>query len=332
VLRFVIRRLLIAIPIVIAASFVVFLLVINAGTPAPVEQLQSRPGHSEAALNALKDDLGLNDAWYVRYGDWASGVIHGDFGKDNNGRDVGPNVYRALKVTLRLVIVAELLAIALGVTVGVVSAVRQYSWFDYTATGFAFLFYAMPVFWFAILLKEFGAIKLNGFLDDTFGITQFMKTIGFETTNFDGNVFQRAGDAVGFTVLPVVTLTVISFAAYSRFQRASMLDTLNADYVRTARAKGIPNRRVVFRHAFRNALIPVTTVVAIDFGALFGGTIITENVFSWPGMGSLFRESVQHVDPNVLLCWLLVTAATVVIFNIIADVLYAFLDPRIRIG
>jgi len=150
VLRFVIRRLLIAIPIVIAASFVVFLLVINAGTPAPVETLQSRPGHSEAALKSLKDDLGLSDPWYVRYGDWAKGVIHGDFGKDNNGRDVGPNVYRALKVTLRLVIVAELLAIGLGVTVGVVSAVRQYSWFDYTSTGFAFLFFAMPVFWFAI--------------------------------------------------------------------------------------------------------------------------------------------------------------------------------------
>lgn len=331
-LRFVIRRLLIAIPVIIASSFVVFLLVINAGTPAPVEQLQSRPGHSEAALASLKEQLGLNDPWYVRYGDWASGVLHGDFGKDNQGAPVWPNVFRALKVTLRLVIVAELLAIGLGVTVGIVSAVRQYSWFDYMSTGFAFLFFAMPVFWFAILLKEFGAIKLNNFLEDSFGITQFMKTIGFETTNFDGNLLERAGDAVGYIILPVVTLTVISFAAYSRFQRASMLDTLNADYVRTARAKGISNRRVVFRHAFRNALIPVTTLVAIDFGALFGGTIITENVFSWPGMGTLFRESVQHVDPNVLLCWLLVTATMVVIFNIVADVIYAFLDPRIRIG
>ena len=331
-LRFVIRRLLIAIPIVIAASFVVFLLVINAGTPASVERLQSNPTHSPAALAKLENDLGLHDPWYVRYGHWASGVVHGDFGKDNDGRDVGPNVFRALKVTLRLVVVAELLAITLGVLVGIVSAVRQYSWFDYASTGFAFLFFAMPVFWFAILLKEFGAIKLNDLLDNTFGITHFMKTIGFETTNFDGSFFARIGDAVGYTILPVVTLTVISFAAYSRFQRASMLDTLNADYVRTARAKGISNRRVVFRHAFRNALIPVTTLVAIDFGALFGGTIITENVFSWPGMGSLFRESVQHVDPNVLLCWLLITATTVVIFNIIADVLYAFLDPRIRIG
>lgn len=331
-LRFVIRRLLIAIPIVIAASFLVFLLVINAGTPASVERLETSPNHSPAALAKLKDDLGLNDPWYVRYGHWASGAVHGDFGKDNNGADVGSNVFRALKVTLRLVVVAELLAVALGVLVGIVSAVRQYSWFDYASTGFAFLFYAMPVFWFAILLKEFGAIKLNDFLDNTFGITQFMKTIGFETTNLHGSFFARVGDAVGYTILPVVTLAAISFAAYSRFQRASMLDTLNADYVRTAKAKGISNSRVVFRHAFRNALIPVTTLVAIDFGALFGGTIITEYVFSWPGMGTLFRDSVQHVDPNILLCWLLVTATTVVLFNIIADVLYAFLDPRIRVG
>ena len=322
----------IAIPIVIASSFFVFLLVINAGTPAPVAELQSNPNHSPAALAQLKDDLGLNDPWYERYGDWISGVVRGDFGQDNSGADVGPNVFRALKVTMRLVLVAELLAIFLGVTVGIVSAVRQYSWFDYASTGMAFLFYAMPVFWFAILLKEFGAIKLNDLLESTFGTTQFMKTIGFETTNFDGSPFERVGDAVGYTILPMITLAVISFAAYSRFQRASMLDTLNADYVRTAKAKGIPNRRVIFHHAFRNALIPVTTLVAIDFGALFGGVIITEFVFSWPGMGSLFRESVLHVDQNVLLCWLLVTATAVVIFNIIADVLYAFLDPRIRVG
>ena len=331
-LPFVLRRLLVAVPVIIASSFVAFVLVINAGTPAPVDQLQNRPGHSDAALHALKDELGLNDPWYVRYRDWASGAIHGDFGKDNQGADVWPNVFRSLKVTLRLVIIAELLAVGLGVSVGVIGALRQYSWFDYTSTAVAFLLFAMPVFWFAVLLKEFGAIKLNAGLENTIGVTHFMKTIGFETTNDGGSIWHRAGDAVGYMILPITALTSISFASYSRYQRASMLETLNADYVRTARAKGVPNRRVIVRHALRNALIPVTTIVAIDFGALLGGTIIIENIFGWPGMGTLFRDSVLHVDPNVLLCWMLVTSTVVVVFNIIADIVYAFLEPRSHIG
>lgn len=332
VLPFLIKRLVAAVPVIVASSFVVFLLVINAGTPAPVEQLQSRPGHSEAALHALKDQLGLNDPWYVRYGRWAVGVVHGDFGRDNQGAEVGPNVFRALKVTMRLILFAELLAVLLGVTVGVVSATRQYSWFDHSATAFAFFFYAMPAFWFAILLKEFAAIHLNDVLDSTFGVTHLIKTVGFETTNLNGSLMTRLGDAVGYLILPVVTLALISFGAYSRFQRTSMLETLSDDYVRTARAKGLSNRRVVVRHALRNALIPVTTFVALDFGVLFGGTIIIENVFGWPGMGTLFRDSVLHVDPNVLLCWLLVSAIVVVLFNILADVVCAFLDPRIPLG
>jgi peptide/nickel transport system permease protein len=330
-LRFAVRRLIISIPIVIIASFLTFILVINAGTPAPIQNVLAKPGHSEAAVEALRDQYGLNKPWYTRYWDWASGAIHGDFGKDNQGQPVWDSVKRSMLVTLRLVIVAELLALVFGVAVGVISAVRQYSVFDHLSTGVAFLFFAMPVFWFAVLLKEYGAIKLNNVFE-SLGATHVIKTIGYQTAGFSGNIFEQFTDGIGYAILPVLTLTVVSFAVFSRFQRASMLETMSSDYVRTARAKGISERRVIFRHALRNALIPVTTLLAVDFGVLLGGAIITEHVFGWPGMGTLFINSVTHVDPNVLLCWLLVVAITVVVFNLIADILYAFLDPRIRIG
>jgi peptide/nickel transport system permease protein len=133
-------------------------------------------------------------------------------------------------------------------------------------------------------------------------------------------------------LLPSISLIVISFAGYSRYERASMLDNLGSDYVRTARAKGLPERRVIFRHAFRNSLIPLTTVVALDFAAIIGGAIITERVFGWKGMGSFFIEGLTNADPNPVLAFVMVTAIAVVVFNIIADVLYAWLDPRIRVG
>jgi peptide/nickel transport system permease protein len=180
-------------------------------------------------------------------------------------------------------------------------------------------------------LKEFGAIKFNNVLEG-WGHSRWIATVGSQTVNFQGSFWDRAFDSFGHLVLPTITLTIISYAAYSRFQRASMLDTMSSDYVRTAKAKGLTQRRVVLKHAFRNALIPVTTLIAIDFGALIGGAIITENVFAWHGMGTLLRDSVVAVDPNVTLAVVMVTAVTVVVFNIIADILYAYLDPRIRLG
>ncbi len=330
-IRFVLRRLLVAIPIVFLSSLLTFVLVINAGTPAPIERLLAQQNHSQASVQALRAEYHLDEPWYQRYWDWSSKAVHGDFGTDNDHHSVwSDDVWPAMLVTLRLVLIAELLALFLGVSVGVLSAVRQYSWFDYSSTGLAFFFYAMPVFLFAVLLKEFGAIKFNEFLS-SFGWDRVIKTVGYQTTGLHGNIFARLGDSFGYTILPVITLTVISFATYSRFQRASMLDTLKSDYVRTARAKGVPNRTVLIKHALRNALIPVTTLVAIDFGVLLGGAVITEHVFGWPGMGTLFINSVNQVDPNVLLCWLVVVATMVVIFNILADIAYAYLDPRIRI-
>jgi peptide/nickel transport system permease protein len=383
---FILRRLLIAIPILFLSSILVFVLVVNAGDP--LENLRSRP-NSKQLIEQETSAYHLDQPVVQRYLTWAKGILHGDFGKDATGQEVRPKLMRALWITMRLVIAAALIAVVLGITVGVVSAIRQYTLFDYGSTFLAFLFFAMPVFWFAVLLKEFGAIKLNNWLQHpgvsiigsivivavcaglasiifnigekksrrrgfiaagggaVFGLvlvallatwfgnhtfTRWVSTIGPESPNFNGSVFARLGDYAGHMILPTITLAIISFATYSRFQRASMLDTLSSDYVRTARAKGLSNKRVIVRHAFRTALIPVVTLMAIDFGLLLGGAIITETVFQWRGMGTLFYNAIlRDIDVNTAMACLMVTATLVIIFNIIADIAYAYLDPRIRI-
>lgn len=328
-LKFVARRLLGAIPLLLASSFIVFLLVASSGDP--LQELRINPRISEEQVRAQEVELNLDEPLLQRYVIWLGDAVTGDFGTDNKGQEVSPQLWRALGVTLRLVIVALVIATLIALVVGVISALRQYSLFDYSATFASFLFYSLPVFWLAALLKEFVAIRMNDVLE-SLGFSRWIGTIGQQTPNFDGSFWARLGDIAGHTVLPALTLILISFAVYSRYTRASMLDVMNSDYVRTAAAKGIPRRRVVVRHGLRNALIPVTTVIALDFGAVIGGAIVTERVFGWQGMGTLLIEGVTQFDVNVVLAWLMVTALVVIVFNLLADVAYAWLDPRIRLG
>jgi len=328
VIPFIIRRIFVAIPLLFLASILVFTLVINAGDP--LAGLRERP-NTQGQIATLTKQWHLDKPWYTRYRMWITGVAQGDFGKDTKGREVRPKVFDALKTTMRMVLAALLLAIVFGVSIGVFSALRQYSKFDYLFTFLAFLFFAMPVFWFAVLLKEYAAVKLNNQLEG-WGFSRWISTIGPRTPNFEGSFMATLGDQFGHLILPTITLAVISFATYSRYQRSSMLETLKSDYVRTARAKGISEKRVVFRHAFRTALIPIATLVALDFGVLLSGAIITENIFAWRGMGTMLREAVlTDIDPNTAMAVLMVTAVTVVVFNLIADIVYAYLDPRIRL-
>jgi peptide/nickel transport system permease protein len=331
-LPFIIRRLLIGIPLLIASSFLVFGLVANAGTPQPIEDLMLRnPPASEAQIQAMERQLGLDQSWFQRYGDWVHDlVVEHTFGTDYNGNPVGPQLWRALGVTARLVLAALVVSVIVGLAVGVVGALRQYSAFDYATTFTAFIFFSLPVFWLAVLLKQFVAIPANDFLE-SIGMGRFFGTVQHSTPGLEGNFFDHLYDNMGHLILPAITLIVISYAQYSRYTRASMLDTMKADYVRTATAKGVPRRKVVVHHALRNALIPVTTIIALDFGAVMGGAIITETVFQWQGMGTLLIKNIQQLDIPTIQAWLLVTAALVIIFNIIADVVYAYLDPRIRL-
>jgi peptide/nickel transport system permease protein len=323
---FIIRRLLITIPLVLAASVLVFVLVVNSGDP--LADLKGRqPPVPQQVIEAREKLIGMDKPLPQRYWHWLTNFVQGDMGKTVRGVEVRPLLWQRMQITLRMVVLASVVAIVLAIGAGVLSAVKQYTVTDYTFTFAGFLFLSMPVFWLAALLKEYGAIRLN----KLFG-KQVIYTVGPESPNLVGSLGHRLADYAGHLVLPTIALALISFAAWSRYQRATMLDVLGADYIRLARAKGLSRSRVMVRHALRNALIPLVTVVAIDTGAILSGAIVTERVFAWQGMGSLLVQGVETSDPNILLAWLMVTSVLVVLFNLIADVLYAVLDPRIRYG
>jgi peptide/nickel transport system permease protein len=323
VFGFILRRLAISIPILIVASFLVFVLVAAAGDP--LAELRANPRISDEVVRVRERELQLDEPIVVRYKSWATGVVRGDLGESYTFNEpVRTLLARRLGVTFRLVFVATVLGVAIAIVVGAAAAVRQYSVFDHASTFFAFVFFSMPVFWLAAVLKDLG-IRAN----DRLGRTVFF-TVGEQTPNLDTGFLDVWWDRLGHMILPTVTLILVSVAGWSRYQRATMLDVLGADFVRTARAKGLSGFQVVRRHALRNALIPVVTVVALDFGTILGGAVVTENVFAWKGMGTLLVESLKSYDTNVVAGWLLVTAALVVAFNLVADVLYGYLDPRIR--
>jgi len=504
---YVLRRLGVSLLILLGASFLVYQLIAVSGDPLKEYRESNRP-NKEALMQARIDLLDLDTPAPLRYFSWLSGavkcVVPGqcDLGKTLQGQPVTDALGAAIPSTIQLVFAATILAIVIGITIGIVVALRQYSLLDYSVTFMTFLFFSLPVFWVAVLLKEFGAIGFNDFLADpsvsvsvalgvgvlsglvwavliggswkrrgivfggvtvvsagilwylgwsqwfsypglgpglvlglgvgvAFALTallaglrnrkalysalimvvlgvvamvalkpvleepsvwlvallgvlavgagllvgylmggydrgQSMKvaaltsfavsglvlldgfmqawpeyfkltrgrpvaTIGSETPNLGGDFWITGVDKYTHLVLPTISLILISLASYTRYSRASMLEVMGQDYVRTARAKGLPERTVVVRHAFRNALIPLATIVAFDIGGLLGGAVITENVFSFKGMGQLFIQGLDHQDPNPVMGVFLVVGITAVTFNLVADLLYSALDPRVRV-
>jgi peptide/nickel transport system permease protein len=322
---YLLRRLLAGIIVLLVLSVGVFILVALSGNP--LAALNATPGVSRATIAAAAAQLHLNEPLADRYWLWLDGLLHGNFGTSYTGQPVGSQIAQRLLVTVKLVVPAVILSVLIGVVVGVISAVRQYKPVDHVSTGLAYLFYSTPVFVVALLLKDFLAVDVNRAAGRT-----VLYTVGQSTPGITG-AWNVLGNEVQHAALPVITLTLVTYATWSRFQRAAMLDVLNADYVRLARAKGLSPRRVLFVHALRNALIPVITVVAIDFAALIGGAVVTEIVFSWNGMGQyLFNGLTGAESPDVYAVsgWLMVAGTAVVVFNILADLLYGVLDPRIR--
>jgi peptide/nickel transport system permease protein len=252
-------------------------------------------------------------------------VTKGDFGPSiTQANNIGEELGRRVLVTLRLVVFAMFLALVLAIISGVLSATRQYSWLDYVFTFFGFLFLATPAFWVAVLLKQ-GAVTYN----EGTGTRTFY-TIGARSVETEPGLWNSFTDIFGHSVLPTVALALITYAAWSRFQRSSMLEVLNSDYVRLARAKGLSPRKVLVRHALRTALIPMTTVSALGIATVIGGAVITETVFEWQGMGRYLIESIATRDRYAIMGWLLIAGIFVVVGNLIADILYGVLDPRIR--
>ncbi|MEM9747575.1 MAG: ABC transporter permease [Actinomycetota bacterium] len=492
---FILRRLLVSIPILLASSVLMFFLVINSGDPLFDLRTSTNP-NVDQLIAARRQRLRLNDSAWERYWDWLTGLFSGDFGQNREGQNVSTLLWQATQSTFRLVILATILSIVIGILFGIITAVRQYTFLDYSSTFAAFLFFSLPVFWVAVLLKEFGAIKFNdwleapgisttglviltllaatfaygivggnwqrraiaatgvaivsivgwsiidstdwmlnpglspivivllsaavavgaaalfaplsttrvigaamasagvglvgatvfsGWIEDpnwtklflllvftiatgvvvgaavggeidrrlamragaaaSFGVAgiilvdEFISawepgrtigTVGPQTPNLTGTFWERMVDYAGHQILPSLALALIGFATFMRFTRSSMLDTMKSDYVRTAKAKGLPATQVILRHAFRTALIPVMTVITISFATVIEGAVITETVFGWQGMGRLFVDGLAEVDPYPVMGFMVVVSVSIVLLNAVADILYAYLDPRIR--
>ena len=322
-LTYVIRRLLYSTVVLIAASILVFWGM--SLVTSPIGFLRMQPNISEQTITNISERKHLNDPIYERYGYWVKDVFTNKFGTGTvSDLPIWPDLQRAMGHTLQLIIAAELLAILIAVVIGVYSALRQYSAFDYTATTFSFVGLAMPVFWLALMLQ---VLFVNIYL--WFDLRIFY--VASLNSVDPGSGIHFVLDRAQHLALPIIVLAVASIAQYSRFMRASMLEVVNSDYVRTARAKGLDERKVTMKHAFRNALIPLITLIALNFGGLLGGAVVTETVFALDGMGLFFINALNAGDPYPVMAFLMVTAVFVVIFNLIADLAYGWLDPRVRL-
>jgi peptide/nickel transport system permease protein len=322
-LTFILRRILYSIPVLVATSFLIFTFVSVSGDP--LGRLRANPNITAEQIHSIEHSKNLDKPVIVRYGYWIRDAVTKQFGTTLFGnRKIWPDLKRVMGHTLQFILTALIISVIVGIAIGVYSGLRQYSMFDYTATTLSFVGFATPVFWLALMLQ---VLVVQIYLK--WNIRVFY-TSGLSSPTNAGHGLHFLLDRAQHLALPVIALCVLSIATYSRYMRASMLEVLNSDYVRTARAKGLVERRVIMKHAFRNALIPLITVVAIDFGAIFAGAIVTETIFTLDGMGYYFINALFASDPYPVMAWLMVVATMVIVFNLIADILYGVFDPRIR--
>jgi peptide/nickel transport system permease protein len=302
------------IPLLIGISLIVFLIIQAAPGGPEGMMLQSGLTVDPKVVEAYRHRLGVDQPVYVQYFKWISAAISGDLGISyTSTRPVLDMIVERLPATLELMAVSFALAACIAIPMGIYSALHQYSGFDLFATTTSFLGIAMPVFWFGLILQLIFSVKL-GWLPvsgtETVGNTSFL-------------------DHFKHLILPSIVLSLHYIAGWSRYMRSSMLSVIRSDYIRTARSKGLKERIVVVRHAVKNALIPVITIMALNLAALFSGAVITETIFAWPGIGRLFIQSMYARDYPVLMGILMMGSFMVVFFNLMADMVYGWLDPRI---
>jgi len=301
---------------------VVIFAILSQAPGGPLTPYLQNPRITEADITRLKHNLGLDQPVPIQYLHWLGQVVRGDFGySTSNSEPVSQAILERVPATLELMGTSIIVSLIIGVTFGIVSAVKQYSWIDYTITTFAFFGQSMPVFWFALMVQL--AFSVNGFTG--FGYHIALPSAGISSTDaFD------LGDRIEHLVLPVMVLSLLNLAQWSRFMRSSMLEVIHTDYLRTAAAKGLDPFTIVMKHGLKNALIPLVTVIALSAPVAFSGAVVTETIFAWPGMGRLFFNGLAQFDFAVLMGYLCIVAFLVVFFNLLADICYAWLDPRVK--
>ena len=313
--KYIIRRILGTVPLLLLITFVSF--VIMQSVPGgPLSVYRNNPRVTAKDLERIEKQLGLDKPLPVQYAIWLRNLLQGDWGESfAASRPVLPLVQERLLNTFYLMGASFLVALLIAFPVGILSATRQYSFFDHLATMFSFVGLSVPIFWLGLVALIVFSLKLGWFPAGG------MRTIGstFSVT-----------DRLRYLILPMSVMALHSAGQYSRYLRSSMLEAIHQDYVTTARAKGLSDRRVIYSHALRNAVIPLITIVALDLPQLFSGALLAETVFSWPGMGRLFWRSAMRFDYPVLMALITITAFLVIFFNLLVDVVYAYVDPRIR--
>ncbi|MDB5096945.1 MAG: oligopeptide transporter permease protein [Cyanobacteria bacterium RYN_339] len=334
--RYLIRRLLVSIPLLIGVSLILYFLMRAA--PGGPEAIYGQNPHMRAEdIERMKKLMGLNDPIPVAYAKWLFQFIQGNLGYSLfTGKTVASMLWERVPNTVLLMGASTLLSLVIGVGIGVISAIRQYSKFDYAVTTFSFFGYSMPTFWFGILMMMF--FSANEYTIGGVTVGHWLPAAGMFSAGFEGSFKDLlwaptlAGylDLGAHLVLPTAVLCIVSIASWSRFSRSSMLEVIRMDYIRMARAKGLSERVVIGKHALRNGMIPVITIVALALPGLFAGATITEQIFAWPGVGRLFIDSLSKSDYPVVMAIMFISATLVVFSNLLADVLYAALDPRIR--
>jgi peptide/nickel transport system permease protein len=321
--KYLLRRVLATIPVVIGVTLITFMLMhFTAGTYIPGIDLN--PNLKPEDVEAIKRYLGLDRPLYIQYMTWLAGVVHGDFGRSMiDGSLVSGHIFDRLPATLELTITAILLGVVISIPLGVTGALRRGSKIDHALTALSVGGFAIPAFWLGLLLILIFSVQL-----ESWGLP-FLPSGGVTTPGLGGGDLL---DRLAHLILPATVLSFVYLSIWSRFTRSSMLEVLSQDYVRTARAKGMSERRVVYMHALRNAVIPLVTLVGLELPALVSGGLVVEVVFSWPGIGKLLYERAIQTDYTTVLGITTFAALLVVAGNLLADVLYALLDPRIRYG
>ncbi len=342
-INYIVRRLAQAVPQLFIISILLFGLMQAFGDPLATLGARTPPRVEDKIR--LRRQLGLDQPIYVQYivwlvgNDWMlvdangdgvpdspgtrKGILRGDWGISLVTRQPVPEMIgERLPNTLLLMITAYVITLIVSLIAGVLSAVRQYSLIDNVITTASFVGYSMPVFWLALMLMYIFAVNFK-----RWGLP-YLPTVGM----FDPAAGQTVTEVIKHMVLPVTTLATITIAGYSRYVRSAMLEVLSQDYIRTARAKGVTQRLIILRHALKNASLPFVTLIGLDLPFLLAGAVVTERIFAWPGMGRLFIDQTERADFPVLMGILMLIAVAVVIFQIITDVTYSFLDPRIRLS
>lgn len=324
--RYLARRTAAAIPLVLGIATIVFFVISLA--PGDPTQVLVSPGMRPEVIAQVRANFGLDQPLPVRYARWLGALLTGDLGYSySHGRPVLEVIGQILPNTLLLSAAALLVAFAAGVLIGIVQSLRQYSITDQALSVLALFFYSMPSFWLALMLiLVFALFARNVWEWPIYFPPSGTRSIEYATLG----PFERIADRIRYMTLPVTSLALVLAAGIARYTRGSMLEVIRQDYVRTARAKGLPESRVVFKHALRNALIPVITLLGLYLPVLFSGTVFIETVFGWPGMGKTIVDAIGTRDYPLVMGTSLIFGAMVVLGNLIADMLYAVVDPRIR--